>query len=564
MKSCHFSTHKSLRQIKKWYNRLFCTSEWATVAGNSFVVNPETSTKVKWLKGPGVLQAEAVERDIRQRNASLESGNQSASERFRRMRERRIVPNLLKKVKFFVSQDDINSASKALSILNSPGNNDVVQQLDLATINALLDTFQKSSDYDSICVCFRVLEKTGMVDRYFSSLYRRMLAAHLTAGKPTNALKLVLDKHISLDQQTLQELMQETIQHGQQEAAQVFYDTLRKEPDKPYSSLQYGLEGLSVSEEEHSLQKNMKQVEDPKTLTQIALRMSLKKSDFDKTLDLCETQIRQGSLKAEELALLMVQVLAKVKGYQSALAALEVFEQEFPQIERRYLLENLTIGLALRRLSCSFGHFLALQICSLDNSSKQLPGHLFLYTHHKLFSVRFLCETFHFNREGNIRRAFELSLERGMFVTALELFRLLLRFGYDRPCNFSSLGRTALEVARDTGERSNGRVFCITSTDKIAALEFLKRPEPFVELMAARDVIHKHDIRILVEYAIEKGQVEFASLIVRQRLLEKSYYSISDFYLIQKLVKVCKHHDREDLGKQWTNISNALFSSISS
>lgn len=527
--------------------------------GPSFVVNSGTVTKVRWLKGAESLpavQKEEVESKAVQKDQKLEL---SSSERFRRMRERSVVPYLLKRIQHLVSQQDLNGAWRALCILSAPGNKDVVENISIHCINDMFRIFEDNNEYESICLLFGLLERVGVCKK-FPVIYRRVILAYLKVGRPGSAIKLVVQKLAPLGDQELEEILATVTEVGQNEVTQKFLEKLKNENISAIDSLSSVRFNADDSGEEQKLQSNTQIASGLKTAVQFALRQSLRHSHIKRALEICEEYIRQDKSLAGNLAVILIQQLAKSKGYHSALAALEVFRERFPELDRRELLENLSIGLAQRGQTCSFGHYLSLQVVFPEKNSKAIPGHLLCRTSSNPFSTSFLCETLHFNREGNIRRAFELSLEQGRFSAALELFQEIVRFGYDRPSCFSALFRGALRAAKSSVV--SGDSVISTWEDRSLALGFLKHPEPFVELMAERNILDKHDAKLLILEALKSDEVDFASFTLRERLLAKSSYSMEDYYLVQKVASICKEKGREDLRKKWLDISKEIFTPV--
>lgn len=518
-----------------------------------FVVNSVTVTKVRWLKGTESLHLVGKEEQENGEDQKLEL---TCTERFRRMRERSVVPYLLKRIHQLVAQNDLNGAWRALCILAAPGNKDVVESLDFQCITDMFKIFERNNEYESVCTFYSLLDRVGATNKFSPFIYRSMILAHLKTGKPGSAIKLVVQKLAPLGEHALEEVMAAATEAGQNTVTQKFLEKLKNENVSVGDSF---CQDTNDSKRSDKWLPHIRKTAGQRTAIQFSLRQSLKQSDMQRTLEICEEYIHQDKSIAGELALILVQQLAKSKGYRSAYAALEVFRERFPELDSRELLENLTIGLAQRGQICSFGHYLSLQVLFSEIKSKALPGHLFFRTSTNPFSIRFLCETLHFNREGNIRRGFELSLERNKFSTALELFREIIRYGYDRPSCFLAVFRCAVR-AKSTVIAS--AMDTSSWEDRLLALAFLKHPEPFVDLMVERNVLEKHDAKILILEAFDRGEVDFASHILRERLLTKLVYSMEDRYLVQKAASVCKEKNREDLRKKWLDISKEIFSPV--
>ncbi|GJQ13300.1 hypothetical protein GpartN1_g5091.t1 [Galdieria partita] len=530
--------------------------------GGGFVVNSGTVTKVRWLRGAENLQSVQREKQDSSTVRKEQKLELTCTERFRRMRERSVVPYLLKRIQRLVGQQDLNGAWRALCILAAPGNKDVVESLDFQCISDMFRIFERNNEYESTCMFFGLLDRVGVTRRFSPVIYRWMILAHLKAGRPGSAIKLVVQKLAPLGDQDLEEILAAVAEAGQNEVTQRFLEKLKNENVSAVDSLSnIGHSTNEAGEEDKSL-PNVRRGTGLKTAIQYSLRQSLKNSDMEGALHICEEYIKQDTSITGELALFLVQQLAKSKGYRCAYAALEVFRERFPELGSRELLENLTIGLSQRGQICSFGHYLSLQALFSERNSKALPGHLLFRTSTNPFSVHFVCETLHFNREGNIRRAFELSLERDKFTAALELFHEIVRFGYDRPSCFLSLFRSAVRVAKSSGG-SNASMHVSSLEERLLALSFLKHPEPFVDLMAERNILDKHDAKILILDALNSGEMDFASFTLRERLLAKPSYSMEDYYLVQKVASVCKEMNLHDMRKKWLDISKEIFTPVS-
>ncbi|GJD09254.1 hypothetical protein Gasu2_35150 [Galdieria sulphuraria] len=551
------------RHCQFWWT--LCRRSFSNISetnnGGGFVVNSGTVTKVRWLRGAESLQSMQNEKDDLNTVQKEQKLELTSTERFRRMRERSVVPYLLKRVQQLVSQQDLNGAWRALCILAAPGNKDVVESLDLQCINDMFSIFERNNEYESICMFFGLLDRIGVTKRFSRVILHWMILSHLKAGRPGSAIKLVVQKLAPLDEQQLEEILAAAAEAGQNEVYQRFLEKLKNENVSALDSFSRISCSTNELAENEKSSPRVRKVTGMKTAIQYSLRQSLKHSDMEGALQICEEYIHRDKSIAGKLALILVQQLAKSKGYHCAYAALEIFREHFPELENRELLENLTIGLAQRGQICSFGHYLSLQVVFSEKNSKAIPGHLLFKTSTNPFSIAFLCETLHFSREGNLRRAFELSLERDKFSAALELFREIVRFGYDRPSCFLSLFRGAVRVAKPSAV-SSSTIHISILEERLLALGFLKHPEPFVDLMVERNILDKHDAKILILDALNSGEVDFASFVLRERLLAKSSYSMEDYYLVQKIASVCKDKNLEDARKKWIEVSKEIFTPV--